>query len=125
MMFRDVNLDKYNIQSDRKELDFPVVAEKYKLIEDTVPVVILTYDNNEGEKRLQKYLEKPSRETWRALMPYIVNLHYYDTQKEDIKECIVPIDETNTNLYKWIGVYDEKTHRGIRDIIRDPSDLII
>lgn len=125
MLFRDVKLDKHNIQSYRKELDFPVVSEKYKLIEDTVPVVILTYDNNEGEKRLQKYLEKPSRETWRALMPYIVNLHYYDTQKEDIKDCIVPVEETKTNLFKWIGTYDDKTHRGIRDIVRDPADLII
>ncbi len=125
MLFRDVKLDKHNIQSYRKELDFPTVAEKYKLIDDTVPVVITTYDNNEGEKRLQNYIYKPSRETWRALMPYIVNLHYYDTQKEDIKECIVPIEETKTNLFKWIGTYDDKTHRGIRDIVRDPADLII
>lgn len=125
MIFRDIPLDKHNIQADRKELDFPIVAEKYKLIEDTVPVVIPTYNNNEGEKRLQNYLYKPSRETWRALMPYIVNLHYYDTQKEDIKECIVPVDETKTNLFKWIGTYDDKTHRGIRDIVRDPADLII
>jgi len=125
MMFKDVELDKHRIQSYRKELDFPVVAEKYKLIEDTVPVVITTYDNNEGERRLQNYIYKPSRETWRALMPYIVNLHYYDTQKEDIKECIVPIEETKSNLFKWIGTYDDKTDRGIRDIVRDPADLII
>lgn len=125
MLFKDVNLDKHNIQSYRRELDFPIVAEKYKLIENTVPVVILTYDNNEGEKRLKNYIYKPSRETWCALMPYIVNLHYYDTQKEDIKECIIPIEETKTNLHKWIGTYDEITHRGIRDIVRDPADLII
>ncbi|MBN1551615.1 CRISPR-associated helicase Cas3', partial [bacterium] len=74
MLFRDVQLDKKRIQGDRTELDYPKVAEKYKLIEATIPVVILSYDNHEGERRLQKYIKNPSRDTWRPLMPYVVNL---------------------------------------------------
>ncbi|MFH2030746.1 MAG: CRISPR-associated helicase Cas3' [Bacteroidota bacterium] len=122
MLFRDVNLDKKEIQSYRRDLNYPSVAEKYKLIEDTLPVVITTYDNNEGDRRLQKHLAHPSRETWRKLMPFVVNLRHYDLQKEDIKQCI---EEVSPGLYKWIGVYDDKKHRGIRDILHDPSDLVI
>jgi CRISPR-associated endonuclease/helicase Cas3 len=122
MLFRDVNLDKKEIQSYRCDLNYPSVAEKYKLIEDTLPVVITSYDNNEGDRRLQKHLMAPSRETWRKLMPFVVNLRYHDLKKDDIKQCV---EEISPGLYKWIGVYDDKTHRGIRDILHDPADLVI
>ncbi len=122
MLFRDVNLDKKGIQPDRRDLNYPTVAAKYKLIEDTIPVVIPSYDNNEGERRLQAHLKKPSRETWRRLMPYIVNLSYRDFHREEIKECL---KEESLGLYRWNGSYDEKTHRGIQNIVRDPADLYI
>ncbi|MCE5317639.1 MAG: hypothetical protein LLG04_09840, partial [Parachlamydia sp.] len=102
--------------------DYPKVAEKYKLIEDTMPVVILTYDNHEGDRRLQEYVKKPSRETLRRLMPYVVNLSYRDFRRDEIKECI---EEVSPGLYRWIGGYDDKTHRGITDIVRDPADLYV
>lgn len=122
MLFRDVDLDKKRIQGDRCELDYPKVAEKYKLIENTMPVVILTYDNHEGDRRLQEYIKKPSRETWRRLMPFVVNLSRRDFFRDEIKECI---EEVSPGFYKWIGGYDDKTHRGITNIVRDPADLYV
>jgi CRISPR-associated endonuclease/helicase Cas3 len=122
MLFRDVDLDKKGIQPYRRDLDYPRVAEKYKLIEDTLPVVIPTYDNHEGERRLQEHIKKPSRETWRKLMPYVVNMGVRDLRKEEIRECL---EEVGPFLYRWIGAYDDKTHRGIQGIVRDPADLIV
>jgi CRISPR-associated endonuclease/helicase Cas3 len=122
MLFRDVDLDKKGIQPYRRDLDYPRVAEKYRLIENTLPVVIPTYDNHEGERRLQKYIEKPSRETWRRLMPYVVNLSVRDLRREEIKECI---EDVGHSFYRWIGGYDDKTHRGIQGIVRDPADLYV
>ncbi len=122
MLFRDVDLDKKGIGSYRRSLDFPTVAEKYRLIEDTLPVVIPTYDKHEGERRLQVHIEKPSRETWRRLMPFVVNLNYRDMHREEIKECI---EEISPGLYRWTGGYDDKTHCGIQGIVRDPADLYL
>jgi CRISPR-associated endonuclease/helicase Cas3 len=124
MLFRDVQLDKKRIQGDRTELDYPKVAEKYKLIEATIPVVILSYDNREGERRLQKYIKNPSRDTWRSLMPYVVNLSCRDFHREDIRECIQEVNSC-PGLYQWFGGYDDKTHRGIQDIVYDPADLYV
>jgi CRISPR-associated endonuclease/helicase Cas3 len=122
MLFRDVCLDKKGIQPYRRDLDFPIVAKKYKLIEDTLPVVIPTYGNHEGERRLQEHIRKPSRDTWRALMPFVVNLGYRDLHREEIKECI---SEAVPGLFRWNGGYDEKSHRGIQGIVRDPADLYV
>lgn len=122
MLFRDVDLDKKGIQPYRCDLDYPRVAAKYKLIEDTLPVVIPTYDNHEGERRLQQHLKKPSRETWRKLMPFVVNMSYRDLHREEITECL---EEVSIGLFRWIGGYDDKTHRGIQGIVRDPADLYI
>lgn len=126
MLFRDVDLDKKGVQPYRRDLDYPKVAEKYKLIEDTIPVIITTYDNNEGERRLQDYIKKPSREAWRRLMPYVVNLTLRELHREEIKECVrEAFPDRNLNLFRWIGAYDEKTHRGIQGIVRDPADLYV
>ncbi len=122
MLFRDVDLDKKGIQPYRRDLDYPRVAEKYKLIEDTLPVVIPTYGNHEGERRLQEHVKKPSRDTLRRLMPFVVNLGYRDLHREEIKECI---EEVSPGLFRWIGGYDDKTHRGIQGIVRDPADLYV
>ncbi|MFH1079649.1 MAG: CRISPR-associated helicase Cas3' [Pseudomonadota bacterium] len=122
MLFRDVDLDKRGIQPYRRDLDYPKVAEKYRMIEDTIPVVILTYDNHEGDRRLQEYIKKPSRKAWQRLMPYVVNLSYRDFRREEIRECI---EDVSPGLYRWIGGYDDKTHRGIQDIVRDPADLYV
>jgi CRISPR-associated endonuclease/helicase Cas3 len=119
MLFRDVDLDKKGIQPYRRDLDYPNVAEKYKLIEDTVPVVVTTYDNNEGQRRLDRYLANPSRESFRRLTPYIVNVRHYDLRKDEYQGCF---EQVNTGLYKWLGAYDD---RGITDILFDPADLVI
>jgi len=121
MLFRDVNLDKKDIQSYRRDLDYPKVAEKYQLIENTFSVVVPTYDSGEGERRLQDYLRRPSQQSRRRLMSYIVNLSVRDLGRDEIRECL---QEVGKGLYRWNGGYDDKTHCGIQGVVRDPADLI-
>ena len=126
-LFRDCKeyLDKNNIQGYRSDLNFPAVAEKYRMIEPTVPVVITSYNENEGERRLGEYLENPSRFTWRRLLPYVINMSSWDLQKDEIRECLMEVEEGNPYLFRWVGGYDDKTHQGILGMVRDPADLII
>lgn len=120
-LFRDVDLDKQGIQSLRHDMNFPEVASRYKLIQDTVQVVIANYDQGEGEKRLRAHLREPSRETYRRLVPYTVNIRHDELSRGEIEQCV---EEVARNLYRWHGGYDDKTHKGLLGVVRDPVDLI-
>ncbi len=76
-LFNQVKLDKWDIQADRETLNFPTVAEKYRLIEETDGVVVPYED---GFARLREWRRKPNRETWQALQPYLVSFPRYETQ---------------------------------------------
>jgi CRISPR-associated endonuclease/helicase Cas3 len=121
-LFRDVDLDKKIIQSYRRDLNYPEVAKRYRLIEDTVLVVIVDYDGHEGERRLQSHLRAPSRETFRRLVPYTVNIRRDELERGEIAQCV---EEVKEGLYRWNGGYDDKAHRGLLGIVRDPADLIV
>lgn len=122
-LFRDMGsqLDKKDIQAYRRELNFAEVARRYKLIEDTVLVVVPEYDQGEGERRLAAHLKNPSRETFRRLVPYSVNVRKSELGRGEIAQCAEQITDS---LYRWIGGYDAVTHRGLLGVVRDPADLI-
>jgi CRISPR-associated endonuclease/helicase Cas3 len=78
-LFAGIDLDKKKIQEVRRLLNFPEVASRYRLIEeDTVPVVV---NYEVAEDRVRDWQMAPSRETWRSLQPYLVNLYTRDEQR--------------------------------------------
>lgn len=115
-LYRDVDLDKRRIQEVRRERDYPETAARYRLIEDTMSVVVVAYDKSEGERRLSAYLSSPSRETWRAVVPYVVNVSRHE--QERVQQYM---EEAGGGFFRWSGRYDECT-----GIIAecDPWDLI-
>jgi CRISPR-associated endonuclease/helicase Cas3 len=119
-LFRDADLDKKDIQPYRRDFNYPEVAKRYKLIEDTVLVVVAEYDDREGERRLEEYMHAPSRDTYRRLIPYSVNLRRDELNRDDVAHCV---EEIRESLYRWTGGYDDKTHRGLLGVVRDPTDL--
>lgn len=117
-LFASVDVDQKNIQSARKALDYPTVAEKYRMIDqDTVPVVV-RYENS--RELLQVWEKEPSRQNFRRLQPYIVQLFAWEAQKKEQEGWLRLVSE---NLYEWLGGYDEL--EGLTEDLYDPYDLIV
>jgi len=115
-LFDEVDPDKKHIQSWRKDLNYPEVARRYRLIEDNTIPVVVPYGN--GMKRLDEWRESPSRQAWQRLQPYLVGVYQYEATHLEQEGWLDPITD---GVYLWRGKYDEK--RGIRALY-DPADLI-
>jgi CRISPR-associated endonuclease/helicase Cas3 len=86
------------------------------LIEETVPVVV---NYGSAEEHLSRWSFHPSRETWRALQPFLVNLFAEEERRFVTEGWLQPVGE---GLYRWLGRYDKR--QGIVADALDPSDLI-
>ncbi len=116
-LFATVRTDK-GIQEYRKHLDYPEVAQRYRLIqEDLVPVVV---PYGEGLAHLEVFQKAPSLQNWRQLQAYVVGL--FRNQVREKREFLEAVPGFN-DLYLWRGSYDPK--RGLVEGYTDPSDLIV
>lgn len=115
-LFAQVDLDARGIQSARAALDFPTVAEEYRLIEATDTVAV---PYGKGLVHLETWERYPSRKAWQRLQSYLVSIHRYETDRL-VKEGW--LSAVTDGLYRWNGDY----HRtlGLAQIFLDPTDLI-
>jgi CRISPR-associated endonuclease/helicase Cas3 len=119
-LFAIVPVDGKKIQSERARLNFPKVAEDYRLIEeDTVPVVVPYEDSF---RHLAAWRRKPNRTSWQRLQPYLVNIH--GREAERLQEEGWPLKPVTEGLFEWRGEYDVQQHRGLAKVMADPSDLV-
>jgi CRISPR-associated endonuclease/helicase Cas3 len=113
-----VDTDKRKIEPDRMALDYPQVADKYRLIDDDTVAVVVTY--GDSASRLADWEKWPSREAWRALQPFIVNLYKFEASRFESEGWLKQLAD---GLYVWLGRYDDV--RGIEAASLDPADLIV
>ena len=119
-LYQDAQLDANGIQERRRLLDYPKVAELYRLIkEDTVPVVVPYGEAADFVKDWQR--RGPSRALWHKLQSFVVSLYRRDTERLQRDGWLTELD---WGLYWWEGRYDER--KGIDYIapVHDPSDLV-
>jgi CRISPR-associated endonuclease/helicase Cas3 len=107
LLYQEGRLDEKGIQDDRKNLKFPDVAAKYRLIEDdTFAVVVTAWQGQEEGVRclLDAVRRHPSRKNYRRLAPYQVNLRNYELARGSGW-----IADDVGGLRLWTGPYDKRT----------------
>lgn len=122
LLWQDCNTDAYRIQELRTRMNYPEVANRFRLIrDDTVPVIV-NYGNPGPTPVLERIRSNGtiSMEDWRTLQSYSVSLYSRDLDRYRSENLI---EEVIQGLYLWIGTYDERT--GISPEITDPADLIV
>lgn len=121
-LWQDCCLDDQRIGDLRQSLDFPAVAERFRMIrEETVPVVV--YYGDPGPSCLLNAIRQrgfTTRDDWRRLQSFSVSI-FRRQADQYIREGL--IQELLEGLYLWHGGYDAVT--GIAEGCPDPSDLVV
>jgi len=126
--YQVVEKDAKEIQSFRERLDFPGVAERFRMIDDDSASVVVRYrgieDSDDTVDRLISYVQhqegKVPRWLLRQLQPYLVNVRsrLVDSyQRDGLLQELVP------GLWEWLGKYDRV--RGITADNRNPEELVV
>ena len=84
------------IQKLRENYNYPEVAEKYKVLDDTQISVVVEYENNKQLLNELKTKEFLTNNDWRKLQKFTVNL----------PQSMVDFEEVNGVKY-WIGEYND------------------
>jgi CRISPR-associated endonuclease/helicase Cas3 len=127
-LFQTMDTDRERIQEARRSLDYPKVAEKFRMIDDyTESVVITNYGAPEEVEVVSSILAQlrsgvPStRSTLRQLQPYIVPLYRGQTAGLERAGLLVNV---MPGLWEWRGDYHPV--RGIGGMPPlDPNRLIV
>jgi CRISPR-associated endonuclease/helicase Cas3 len=123
-LYQTIDTDAHEIQKPRGCLNYPEVAQKFKMIpHQTFPVVIKHYPESQALVDIIKGRGLRSGD-WQSLQPYLINLYQYDFHNARQQELLTPIAK---NLWSWEGDYHPITGIGnlTGTIVKDPADLII
>lgn len=117
-----VDADEQNIQSLRESLDFPSVADRFRMIQDDTYDVIVDYptSNARATETLVEHLrarKRPARDILRELQPYFVSLHAGLAERIRRKGLI---EEILPRVGRWRGAYDM-----VRGITEADPELIV
>ena len=118
MLHGAVDLDKHKIQAERAVMNYPEVADRFRLIDSVTWPVVVPY--GAWEAALARWKHAPNRDGWRGLQPFVVNVFDFEKRKYERQ-----MEELSEGLFLWNGVYDSERHKGIVPFVNDPSDLFI
>jgi CRISPR-associated endonuclease/helicase Cas3 len=123
-LYQAIDLDKKRIQDLREALDYPEVAQRFRLIEDDTAPIVVRPDNYRHEVDTLPSMLRRAEETprWllRRLQPYIVGARTRlipDYYREGLLNEVAP------GVWEWLGQYDAV--RGLTVANRDPTDLMV
>jgi CRISPR-associated endonuclease/helicase Cas3 len=117
--------DARGIQASRAALNFATVGADFRLIDDYTLPVLVPY--GDAEQRLAAYRRSPTRQTRRALQPFIVQIAPYHREALMRVGAIAPVDQTVDELTTpFRHLYDtELFGLGLGEAPADPAVLIV
>jgi len=117
--------DRNEIQKKRRELDYPAVARRFRMIDDdTVNVVVTQYGKEEERELVRSILAKlragapPTRCLLRRLQPYVVSL-WRRQALEHQRRGFLSAEEVAPDLWEWLGQYDQVRGLSASDVGAD------
>lgn len=119
-VYRSTSTDAHGIQQLRRDLDYPEVAARYRIIAEDMQAIVVPYED--ALRRLvQVESSAKAGAAARMLQPFTVNLWRRDLVRL-AREGLVK--ERPSGFYEWTGAYDTK-QVGIGRFAHDPEGLII
>lgn len=117
-----VDPDTHRIQELRRQLDFPAVAERFRMIEDDTVDLVVEYPAGEagriGELVEQlRIRERPARQVLRELQPHLVPVRLGEARRLQDRGWVEPV---MPGLGVWHGTYDP-----VRGIVEADPDLVV
>lgn len=126
--YQAVTADEEHIQPLREQLNYPEVAQRFRLISDDTVSVIVDYHgvtpSGEPENLLALLRKSNENPRWllRRLQPYMVNVRHHLLRQYERSGLVVPLIP-HSDLYEWLGGYDSL--RGLLARGLDPEALVI
>lgn len=120
-LFHTGLLDAKHIHQSRENLDFPKVAEDYRIInDDSVPILVGTWDSQKPtiEGLLESVRNDPSRANFRKLAPYQVNVRRHEL----MSSSLIARPYEHLDLRAWYGTYDKAI--GMSSDDTDPLKIV-
>lgn len=122
-LFESVSTDVHAIQPLRSSLDYPLVAERFRMIPPSENVIVTGYGTENEQRRIRQCIEKlrdgtpESRFLLRELQPCMVSISSYRAERYRQDSLITQIIPS---VSEWHGRYD-----AVRGIIAETEDLLI
>lgn len=120
-LYQAAELDSYGIEELRRQLNYPEVAHRFRLIADDTEQVIVRYgDVEEVNSHIEAIKHSgPSRRLLRLLQPYLVAVNRHLLPRLQSEGEVAPLAP---GLWQWLGGYDSL--RGLTMSHHDPAELI-
>ena len=80
LFYSGVQLDGAGVQNTRANLDFPEVAKRFRMIDSATYPVVVPYENAYDKLESVGAKFKPSRDDFRSLQPFIVQIYFQEFQ---------------------------------------------
>lgn len=121
-LYQAAELDGFGIQELRRQLNYPEVARRFRLIADDTEQMIVRYGDIETVNGYIQAIRHGglSRRLLRLLQPYMVAVNRHLLPQLQSEGEVAPLAP---GLWEWLGGYDSL--RGLTVAHHDPADLVI